>query len=1211
MVDIDKTKIISEIKSFLEGYNDDLKFIVNVETNPSTNVAECIIHEPNKEPIIKKVLYEPFIYMKDLSKTEYSLYYGKSDELIKAKQVKHGIKIIKLNTGNQKRLIDGYCYKLTSSKSFYDIINYLRDGGLNPYEKARDVDGELIKDVNDKYVFLYRNLYFSVKPTEQFFISTKSRLFRGFEEYDDVHKLTFDIETTGLRYKRSRIFSIGVRDNRGFETIIEVDKVNDDSSEIEIIRDFFNLIDYLKPAVICGFNSEEFDFEYILGRVKLLGINIDALPTGLKKEIKLKRKPNSPVKYGNTSDKYTATQMWGYSVIDILHAAKKTAAINSDIKETKLKYLAKFEKVAKSNRTYINGDDNKIGEYYTKNDVFLINDNNEYIEIPLEHQSLGKKLYKLQTNKNKLNAEEYKTLKKKYLSGNNNFIKWFKEHALPKNMINFITGKKIVKQYLLDDLWETESIDNLYNQSSFMLAKLVPTTYQRICTMGTASQWNLLLTTWSYENDLAIPYPDKKEKFSGGLARCFKMGYTKTIKKIDFASLYPMIQLEDIVFPFFDITGVMEKMLLYFTTTRNIYKKLALNNKLNNEEVVLLRQIDHDAHEKYLNGEIMDVDIAKFKIKQLPIKTLNNSLYGALGSDIAFNWSDNICASKITCTARLHLRHAIDWFNKFGLVPLLAVTDGINFHVPDKTNIRVINDKIIEESYEETIDKMWIYDDKTGVDALIKKFNKEEMKTSFMSVDDDGDGESSLNLSRINYATLIKEKDKKSNEIKEKIKLTGNTIKSKVMPEYVVDFIDVGLKLILQGKGKEFVNYYHSYAEDIFYKQIPLKKIANKNKMKLTIKEYLNRGNDKNGRKKAMQAHMELLIQERERIAEELFEKYKNELEINKPIEKLKIKDKLKLVEDYMPLEPELDSTIYYINTGYVKSHGEASIIKDKETGEKRIASSLISNDDLNNNPDMKGEYNVSKYLDAFNKRVKSILVGFDPEIREKILLKIDKNNELIKNEFTTYELGLKNFDLDSIDEAITLEEKEVKFWNKTGYDPRLIWNGFKLSEENKIYYEIYENALDYLNDLMKKSNKQQIKSINDKYEKGDLILIKNDNNYKIGLYNGIYVKIIREDIKIPKSKIELELEKKEKENEKKIEKLNKSFISEKEDCEKNEKFKEYAFEKFKKEFTSFKDMKIDELYENFGDEFNDIFNEFIAGLKENENNINDLNDLD
>jgi len=54
---IDKVTVLSEIKGFLEGYNNDLKYLVNVETDPSTNVAECVVHEPNKESKIVKIEY--------------------------------------------------------------------------------------------------------------------------------------------------------------------------------------------------------------------------------------------------------------------------------------------------------------------------------------------------------------------------------------------------------------------------------------------------------------------------------------------------------------------------------------------------------------------------------------------------------------------------------------------------------------------------------------------------------------------------------------------------------------------------------------------------------------------------------------------------------------------------------------------------------------------------------------------------------------------------------------------------------------------------------------------------------------------------------------------------------------------------------------------------------------------------------------------------
>lgn len=1211
---MNKHTVLTEIKGFLEGYNNDLKYIVNVETDPRTNIAECIIHEPNREPRIENIRYEPFMYMKDLSKTKYRLYDGVSEEYVKSKQIKYGITITKLKTGNQKRLVEGYCYKITSYRSYNDIINYLRDGGIDPYEKLCDDDGNPVKDVKGDNVFPHRDLFYSPRTTEQFFISTQSRLFKGFEEYKNIHKVTFDIETTGLRYQVARVFAIGVRDNRGFETILEVDKRDDDESEIRLIQDFFNLINYLNPAIILGHNSETFDFDFILGRVKILKMDLSDVPTSLNKKIPLRRRGNVSVKYGNTADKYTATEMWGFSVIDTLHAAKRTAAVNSDLKGTGLKYIAKFEKIARPNRTYIEGEDNTIGRYYIENNVFLIDEKNNHVEIPKEFQHTAKLLYKLQANKNNVTDQQYKELKNKYLREDNEFVNWFKAEALPKNLITFIGGRKLVKQYLLDDLWETEQVDELYNQSSFMLAKIVPTTYQRICTMGTAAIWNLLLTAWSYENDLAVPVPDKYEKFSGGLARCYKTGYSKRIVKIDYASLYPMIQLTWNVFPMFDITGVIKKMLLYLTTTRNIYKKLGSGKKLDNEEVELLKQIDPEIHSKYTNGKITTAEELMAKIKQLPIKILNNSLFGALGSNISFNWSDNNCAARITCIGRLQLRHAIKWFSHYKCIALLAVTDGINFMIPDTTTIKVTEEGVFYDQPEGLIEDMWKFGGEVGVAALIEKFNYEEMIPPYMSVDNDGESISCLNLSRINYATLTLAKDMKTGEMKEKTKLTGNTIKSKVMPEYIEEFIDKGLNMILHGQGSEFIKYYNEYAEDIFYKRIPLKKIASKSKIKTTLSAYKKRGQDKNGRDKGMQAHMELLIEKREQIAEKLFEEHKDKLNLEKIKKNLTIDDKMKLIANYMPAEPELDSVVYYVNSGYKKSHGDSRKIVDKITGKERYCATLISAEDLLENPSMTGDYNYEKYLDAFNKRVETILVGFDPEIRKSILAKINKKGELVKTEFNPLQcdLSLKNFNEDDFDESMYLEELEVDFWNKTGYDPRTIWDGFMMHDDCKVYYEIYENALNFLNEKMIAANKPTIKSISSDYKEGDMILVKDGSEYHVGLYNGVYVQIIRSNVEIPKSELELELDRKREENLKKLEtselvkKSNKELFLESQD----NKRKRY-FNDFKKQFALGVEFTLDILLADpEGEKMIDIFIENVESrIDEEAEEYEDMSD--
>ena len=1215
-----KVGVIKEIQSFLEGRNDEIKYLVNIETDPKTNTATCVIHEPKHNPRIELHKYTPFIYIKDLKELGYRLYNG-DEQLLKAKMIGNGISFKRMKTGNQPRLKNGYSIKVTSSKSYNHIIKFFKEGGVDPYGKKRDENGKIVKDNRGRPIYLSRHLFYTPRLDDQFFISTGARLFKGMEEYKDLHKLTFDIETTGLRYEISRIFSIGVRDNRVFETILEVEKENDDDSERRVIQDFFNTIDYVKPAVIMGFNSEMFDFEFILGRAKELGMDLSNLKTTLSDSDNLDRKP-ATVKFGNQTEDYMRTIMWGYTNIDILHAVKRTAAVNSDLKSNKLKYVCKFEGIAKENRMYIDGQDGGIGKMWHDNKTFIINpQNNRYIEIPDKYQEISNTMHILQEKKDRLSEEQYKKYKKIILDEDKSFVEWlrketpilFHEMSSVKGNFKFITGKKILYQYLLDDLWETEQVDNLYNQSSFLLAKIVPTTYYRTATMGNAAVWNLLMTAWSYENDLAIPESDVVERFSGGLARCYKKGYTKRLVKIDFASLYPMIQLTWDVFPLFDITGVIKKMLTYMTTTRNIYKKLANGDELESDEVMLLKTIDEETYLILVDGTgFSDEQRNLYKVKQLPIKILNNSLFGALGSGYAFNWSDNTCAARITCAGRIYLRQVMDWFKKFGCEPLLAVTDGVNFAIPDLTSWRVTDDGVEQVRGLMPNEEAWQYKGKVGIAALIAKFNEEEMPAPYMSVDNDGEFISCLNLSRINYALLSEKKDKKTGKIKEKVKLTGNTIKSKTMPEYIEDFIDKGLELILHGKGYEFVQYYHEYAEMIYYKQVPLKKIASKSKYKNTIKDYINRGTDKNGKQKASQAHMELIVRQRSEIGRKLFdEKYDEILESGK-IKADKEKDSfttqeiLQLVDVWMPPEPDLDSMIYYVNIGERKSHGDVK--KNPKTGELELRCKLINAKDMEENPDMTGEYNVEKYLDAFNTRVKVLLDGFEEEVRDDILVSVveekkkDENNKtykvrtLAKNMFTKNQLELKNFDHDNFDESLYLEDKEVEFWNRTGHDPNLIWDGYKISDNHKLYPEIYEFKLNWVSEQLKKVGKSAVKSVNDKINKGDYVLLKNFDDYNLGYNNGEFIEILREKMEIPKSSTELEFERLEKEEEARLEKLRieeeKIVIEEQEKIMKS-KFNDIEiWKEFKKqhgvplEFTQEKFFQIDPLAQEFYEDF-------------------------
>jgi hypothetical protein len=230
------------------------------------------------------------------------------------------------------------------------------------------------------------------------------------------------------------------------------------------------------------------------------------------------------------------------------------------------------------------------------------------------------------------------------------------------------------------------------------------------------------------------------------------------------------------------------------------------------------------------------------------------------------------------------------------------------------------------------------------------------------------------------------------------VKLTGNTIKSKKLPTYVAEFLDHGLRLLLDGKGHEFLEYYYEYLNKIFNKQIPLSKIANKARVKQSIKEYKIHVSKKtkSGSLMSRQAHMELAIKH------------------NLPV--------------------GLGDTVYYINNGTRKSHGDVQ----KKGDEITLNCYLVDEKDITNEPDKIGEYNVPRYLTAFNKRIEPLLVVFSPEIRDEILIEDPKDRPFFTKTQTELVRGYprRDGDQDELDEVLTLSDTEITFWSNVGIDP-------------------------------------------------------------------------------------------------------------------------------------------------------------------------------
>jgi len=194
---------VEEIKEYLEGY-DPQKYIVGVESSYRDKKINLIIHDPVKGKRIEKHKLKPFLWVKSLDVTKL---YGGDRKLIKSKIREYGIKFINLNTKDNNdnsvsRLENGYKFLVRCKGTYGDLLKFFKEGGMGVYDED------------------HRDNFIAINPTEQFLIQSGKRLFKGIDEYDDVHRVSFDLETTGLDPLQHRIFQIGIKDNRGFQHIL-------------------------------------------------------------------------------------------------------------------------------------------------------------------------------------------------------------------------------------------------------------------------------------------------------------------------------------------------------------------------------------------------------------------------------------------------------------------------------------------------------------------------------------------------------------------------------------------------------------------------------------------------------------------------------------------------------------------------------------------------------------------------------------------------------------------------------------------------------------------------------------------------------------------------------------------------------------------------------------------------------------------------------
>jgi hypothetical protein len=266
--------------------------------------------------------------------------------------------------------------------------------------------------------------------------------------------------------------------------------------------------------------------------------------------------------------------------------------------------------------------------------------------------------------------------------------------------------------------------------------------------------------------------------------------------------------------------------------------------------------------------------------------------------------------------------------------------------------------------------------------------------------------------------------------------------------------------------------------EVIFNQQIPLMKIAQRAKVKLSIDDYNKRSKEKTkaGNEMSRMAHMELAISDGIAVSlgDVIF--YVNNgvkashgdvQKVNKP-KKGWSQEQLDIF--FKTNEDRKEKVKFLQKNGWEQSWGEDNWVRSDATNKESntgistdrayqiafsdIVGSVVQLNcyrlnpaELESNPNMTGEYNIARAIVTFNKRIEPLLIVFGEEVRNNLIVTDPKDRGLFTKEQCRLTNGIpfESGDQDSIEDLLTITDQEMVYWGKRGIDPEYI---YELAEE-------------------------------------------------------------------------------------------------------------------------------------------------------------------
>jgi DNA polymerase, archaea type len=196
----------------------------------------------------------------------------------------------------------------------------------------------------------------ALPPEEQYLVATGRTYFRDLS-FDQLHRLQFDLETTGLDADRHRIFMVSVRHPNGATEVLEArGDGGRDVAEAELIRRLVATVAAADPDVIENHNLHGFDLPFLDRRARRLGVPLPlgriASPGGGLRQRAARRGMATGSGEEPRRVRFVAP---GRELIDTLDAVRRYDFSARELPGHGLKAVARHLGLARPDRVYIPG----------------------------------------------------------------------------------------------------------------------------------------------------------------------------------------------------------------------------------------------------------------------------------------------------------------------------------------------------------------------------------------------------------------------------------------------------------------------------------------------------------------------------------------------------------------------------------------------------------------------------------------------------------------------------------------------------------------------------------------------------------------------------------------------------------------------------------------------------------------------------------------